>query len=168
MEDEARRTETQAHTAETTRAAGCESGGSVKLRPLTCERKKTMENGPEGPEKQAHTADPSAAGAVFTAAEAINIHMLAERDAVAAERERADIEDAFAPPEPIEPATDEESFRSGLRQHYRRVRQDVMRHLRDVYDFALWSGGQVRSPPEHEYAQRPHGEHRKARLHEQL
>ena len=61
MENEAHRTETQAHTAETTRAAGCESGGSVKLRPLTCERKRTMENGPEGPKKQAHKADPPTA-----------------------------------------------------------------------------------------------------------
>ena len=61
MENEARRTETQDHTAETTKAAGCESGGSVKLRPLTCERKRTMENGPEGPQPQAHKADPPAA-----------------------------------------------------------------------------------------------------------
>ena len=88
----------------------------------------------EVPEAQ----DPTAVDVEYSAAELINIHMRAQRDATAAERERADTEDAFAPAEPIAPATDEESFCSGLVQFYRRVRQDVMLHLRDVYDFAVW------------------------------
>ena len=53
--------------------------------------------------------------------------------------ERASLEDGYELAEhPILPATDENSFRAGLQEHYRRVRQDVMLHLRDVYDFALW------------------------------
>ena len=74
----------------------------------------------------------------WTAPEVVEVVVDASRAATEAERERADLEDAFVPPEPIGPATDEASFRDGLQEHYRRVRQDVMLHLRDVYDFACW------------------------------
>ena len=96
-----------------------------------------MENGPEGPQPQAHKADPPAADGMYTAAEMIEIRMRATRsakhDATIAEwerieQERIEREDAR---ETIQPATDEESFRSGLKKYYRRARQDVMDHLRD-------------------------------------
>ena len=75
---------------------------------------------------------------VFTAAQTIDIHLAASQAAVEAERERAILEDGFEAEHPILPATDEDSFRVGLQEHYRRVRHDVMAHLRDVYDFSIW------------------------------
>ena len=81
-----------------------------------------MENGPEGPQPQAHKADPPAADGMYTAAEMIEIRMRATRsakhDATIAEwerieQERIEREDAR---ETIQPATDEESFRSGLKK----------------------------------------------------
>ena len=104
-----------------------------------------MKSEAEVPEAQA----PTAVDVEYSAAELINIHMRAQRDAVARERERADIEDAFAPAEPIAPATDEASFRSGMPQHYRRARQDQQRYLRDIFDFAVWFDAYAESLQDH-------------------
>ena len=86
---------------------------------------------------------------VFSAAQAIDIHLASSRAAVEAERERASLEDGFEAEHPILPATDDESFRSGLQEHYRRVRHDVMAHLRDVYDFSIWFSDYAGSLQEH-------------------
>ena len=55
-----------------------------------------MENGPEGPQPQAHKADPPAADGMYTAAEMIEIRMRATRsakhDATIAEWERIEQE----------------------------------------------------------------------------
>ena len=82
----------------------------------------------------------------WTAREMIDASTASSRDAVAAERERAAAEYGFEAEHPILPATDEDSFRSGLQEHYGTVRQDVMAHLRDVYDFALWFNAYAGSP----------------------
>ena len=62
------------------------------------------------------------------------------------EQDRIANEDAR---ETIQPATDEESFRSGLQRYYRRARQDVMDHLRDVFEFAKWFDAYAESLQDH-------------------